>query len=246
MKRTIETYGKNGVLDIVGSPQETILYLRDRPIQYSWYAEDGSIWRYHIAQGLSKQAVQLNRGIEATLRRGIQNEGDFLAITEYFNPFFKYGTYKYGYYELFEDLGLIEIPETEEYASFDYYGGCPDVSSTQNFIDEELVASYKEEIQKGSRPVIVLLHMENSWMFHILDGHHKFCAYGRANIKPHAIIITKTGSTYKSIASTVTLARKMGCDNQYYISQMKQEKTKNLSSYKSKSLDLEETFRLIL
>ena len=32
MKRIIETYGKNGVLEIVGNPQETILYLRDMGI----------------------------------------------------------------------------------------------------------------------------------------------------------------------------------------------------------------------
>ena len=39
MKRIIETYGKKGVLEIVGNPQETILYLKNKPIQYSWLAE---------------------------------------------------------------------------------------------------------------------------------------------------------------------------------------------------------------
>ena len=176
MKTIIETYGKNGVLEIVGNPQETILYLKDRPIQYSWYAEVGSTWRYHIAQGLKNQAVKLNHGIEESLKRGIKNEGDFLAISEYFNQFFKYGTYEYGYFEMPKDVNWIEIPEKEEYESFDYYGGCVDISPTQNSIDDKLVESYKEQILRGSRPVIVLLHVENSWMFHILDGHHKFCA----------------------------------------------------------------------
>ncbi|MCP3929988.1 MAG: hypothetical protein GY705_12915, partial [Bacteroidetes bacterium] len=172
MKRKIETYGKNGVLEIIGNPQETVLYLRDRPIQYSWFAEVGSTWRYHIAQGLNKQAVELNQSIEDLLKRGIENEGDFLSITEYFNKFFKYGAYEYGYYELFEDVSWVEIPEDEEYKSFDYYGGCVDISPTQNSINPKIVEDYKERILRGSRPVIILLHIENSWMFYILDGHH--------------------------------------------------------------------------
>ena len=244
MKTIIETYGKNGVLEIVGNPQETILYLKDRPIQYSWYAEVGSTWRYHIAQGLKNQAVKLNHGIEESLKRGIKNEGDFLAISEYFNQFFKYGTYEYGYFEMPKDVNWIEIPEKEEYESFDYYGGCVDISPTQNSIDDKLVESYKEQILRGSRPVIVLLHVENSWMFHILDGHHKFCAYGKANINPHAIIITKIGNEYKSTEFTLTLAEEMQCTKKEYLDWMKKEKS-NLRRYKKQKLSLDKEFERI-
>jgi len=38
MKRTVEVYGKNGVLEIKGNPQESTLYLKGKPIQFSWYA----------------------------------------------------------------------------------------------------------------------------------------------------------------------------------------------------------------
>ena len=244
MKRIIETYGKNGVLEIVGNPQETILYLRDKPIQYSWYAEVGSTWRYHIAQGLNNQAVNLNNGIEDLLKRGIENEGDFLEVAECFNKFLKYGKYEYGYYELFEDVNWIEIPEDENYKSFDYYGGCVDISPTQNSINDELVDEYKEQILRGKRPVIILLHVENSWMFYILDGHHKFCGYGKANVKPHALIITKLENNYKSTEETIQLAKSMNCTNEEYLNWMKQEK-KNLRYYKNKKLDLEKTFKRI-
>ncbi len=81
-------------------------------------------------------------------------------------------------------------------------------------------------------------------MFYILDGHHKFCAYGKANIKPHAIIITKLGNKYKSIEETIELAKSMNCTNKKYIKWMKREK-KNLSYYKDKKLDLEKTFKRI-
>ncbi|MEO0724835.1 MAG: ParB N-terminal domain-containing protein [Bacteroidota bacterium] len=244
MKRRIETYGKGGVLEISGNPQETILYLKGKPIQYSWYAEIGSIWRYHIAQGLNKKAVQLNKRVEGQLRQGIANEGEFLGIAQYFNSFFSYGTYEYGYYELLEDLQWINIPETEEYRSFDYYGGAIDISPTQNAINEELVAEYKEEILAGLRPPVVLLHVENSWMFHLLDGHHKFCAYQVAKIKPHAIIITKLGNEYKTTEETIALAQSMNCSRQDYLEHMKREK-RNLQRYRNKKLVLEEAFRLI-
>ena len=69
MKHRIETFGKNGVLEIIGNPQETIVFLLDRPIQYSWYAEIGSTHRYHIAQGRSKQVLQLNNGIEDSIKK---------------------------------------------------------------------------------------------------------------------------------------------------------------------------------
>lgn len=244
MKRIIETYGKNGVLEIIGNPQESILFLKDRPIQYSWFAEVGSTWRYHIAQGLNNQAVEINKGIEDLLKRGIENEGDFLTITEYFNQFFKYGKYEYGLYEMIEEMDWIEIPEDEEYQSFDYYGGCLDISPTQNSIRDNKVEEYKKQILQGIRPVIVILHVENSWMFYILDGHHKFCAYGKANIKPHAIIITKLENKYKSTEETLELAKRMNCTNEEYFKWMKKEK-RSLNSYKSKKLDLEKMFKRI-
>jgi hypothetical protein len=244
MKRIIETYGKNGVLEIIGNPQESVLYLKDRPIQYSWYAEVGSTWRYHIAQGLYNQAVNINKGIEDLVKRGIENEGEFLWITEYFNAFFKYGKYEYGYYELFEDVSWLEIPKDENYKSFDYYGGSVGISPTQNLIDDTRVEEYKEQILKGSRPVIILLHIENSWMFYILDGHHKFCAYGKAKIKAHAVIITKLGNEYMPIEETAELAKRMNCTKKEYINRMRKEK-ENLSYYKKKELNLEKTFKLI-
>lgn len=244
MKRIIETDGKNGVIAITGNPQESILYLKDRPIQYSWFAEIGSTWRYHIAQGLDKQAIEVNKGIEDLLKRGIKNEGDFLAITEYFNKFFKFGNYEYGYYEMSEDANWVEIPEDENYSCFDYYGGCLDISPTQNSIDENKVEEYNQAILKGLRPVIILIHVQNSWMFFILDGHHKFCAYGKANIKPHAIIITKIGNEYKSLDETIELAFRMNCKNIEYINWMKSEKG-NLDYYKDRKLNLEKTFKRI-
>ncbi|MEL6676453.1 MAG: hypothetical protein AAFR61_29865 [Bacteroidota bacterium] len=244
MKHILTTQGKQGVLEILGNPQESILYLNDRPIQYSWYAEVGSTWRYHIAQGLTKQAVDLNQGIEALLKRGIQHKGDFLAVAEYFQGFLAAGTYEYGYYELPRDAQWVEIPEGEQYQSFDYYGGGLDIAPTQNAIDDELVTQYQQAILNGARPAMVLLHVADSFMFFILDGHHKFCAYGLAKIPPHAVIITKQEQAYKSLEETLTLAKEMDCTKGEYLGWMRKEK-QNLRYYKGQRLDLGEAFRLL-
>jgi hypothetical protein len=244
MKRIVQIDGSNGVIKITGNPQESILYLKDKPIQYSWFAEVGSTWRYHIAQGLNQQAVEVNKGIEGLLKRGVQNEGDFLAVTEYFISFLSDGSYEFGYYELSEDTNWIEIPEDENYTCFDYYGGCLDISPTQNSIDENKVEEYRQAILKGMRPSIILIHVQNSCMFFILDGHHKFCAYGSAKLKPHAIIITKIGNEYKSLDETIELANSMNCYKREYIKWMESEKG-NLDYYKDRKLNLEETFRRI-
>jgi hypothetical protein len=244
MKKIVEIQGENGVLEVVGNPQETILYLREKPIQYSWLAEIGSTWRYHIAQGLAQQAIPLHKGMEEQLRRGINNEGEFLGVSEYFNQFLKQGTYEYGYYELTEHLDYIPFPETEVYQSFDYYGGLINFASTQNFINRTLVKQYKEHIVKGSRPVVILLQIENSWIFHVLDGHHKFYAYQEAKIKPYAIIITKFDKEYRSVEEALALARQMGCTNLEYLTRLKEAKETPLDDGYYEC-NLEERFRLI-
>ena len=241
MKRTFETYGKNGVIEIKGNPQETILYLRNKPIQYSWLAEIGSTWRYHIAQGLNKQIVKLHNGITDMLRRGISNEGEFLATTEFFVQFFKYGKYEFGHYKLFEDIHWLEIPKTEDYNSFDFYGGMFHFAPTQNSIDEKLVEEYKEQILRGSSPTMVILHVENSHKFFILDGHHKFLGYQKAKIAANSIIISKLGNDYKSIKETMEIARLMKCEKNDYLKRMQSEKS-NMKYYEGHKIELSKLF----
>ncbi len=241
MKTTLTTNNNNGVLKIIGNPQETILYLKDKPIQYSWYAEIGTTQRYHIAQGLKKQAVYVNTQIENLLQKGIKTESVFLMVAAHFNSFLKPGTYHYGMYEMGKGLHWINIPKAPNYESFDYYGNTVGITPTQNRIDKNKVAEYEAAILKGARPVMVFIHVENSWMFFILDGHHKFQAYINAKVKPQAIIITKHGNDYFPIAETLALAQKMNCTNKEYLTWMEKEK-KKLKKYKKQILDLDERF----
>lgn len=242
MKR--DTYGKNGVIAITGNAQESILYLRGKPIQYSWLAEIGSTWRYHIAQGLNKQSIDFNNEIERILKVGIQNEGDFLGVSEYILKFLEYGKYEFGYFQLIEDISWVEIPKDENYKSFDYYGGGFDISPTQNKINNQLVEEYKELILKGVNPAMIIIHVENSHMFYILDGHHKFKAYKQVNRKPYAIVISKVGNKYNSEEESIELAISMKCTNKDYLKRIRDEK-QNMDYYSSQNLNIDQVFRRI-
>ncbi|MEO0585767.1 MAG: hypothetical protein AAF135_26385, partial [Bacteroidota bacterium] len=244
MKISLNTYGKNGVLDIMGNPQESILYFKGKPIHYQWYAEVGTTWRYHIAQGLTRQAVQTNYRIRQILKEGIQHEGDFVEAASYFVDFLAYGTYTFGYYEICKGIHMESIHAHTGYESYNTYGGMPTVTATQHSLDGETVGKYKEAILRGDRPVMVWLHVEDSWIFHMVDGHHKQVAYRLAQVPPHVLFITKMGNVYKSVEETLTLAQKMGCTKAHYLDKMKEEK-QDLSHYQRQKLDLDKTFRRI-
>lgn len=241
MKRSCEIIEENGILKISGNPQESVLYLKGEPLQYSWFAEIGTTWRYHIAKGITDKSIGENQKIQDLSRRGIKNETDFLWITDYFKKFLCRGKYDFGYFELFDDIYWVEIPENEVYKNFDYYGGCFDLSPTQNNFQSELIDQYTKEILAGSRPVMILIHLAHSLMFFILDGHHKFLAYQKAKIKPHAIIITKLESKYMSSVDSIQLMKSMGCEQDAYLESIKAKKR-----YQGRKVDLNKLFKLIL
>lgn len=244
MKYEKEIYGKNGILRISGNAQEAMLFLKNEPIHYSWFAEIGSTWRYHIAKGINEGDIKRNTEIDRIVNKGISNEGEFLAVCEYYANFLNYGNYEFGYYQLSNGIYMTTIPDAENYVSYDYYGGCEEFTPTQRNISSELVETYKTQIQKGSKPSMILLHVENSHMFFILDGHHKFVGYGQAKQKPHALIITKKENEFKSIDYTTKLAKQMNCDKRNYFERMKSEKMA-IERYKSQKVNLEEFWELI-
>lgn len=244
MKIEKEVFGTYGVLRIVGNPQESILFLKDKPIHYSWFAEIGSTWRYHIAQGLETKLVNNNKEVDRILKKGIENEWEFLFISEYFSDFLSHGNYSFGLYELFTGIYMTAVPQSNSFISYDYYGGMLDFTATQRNLDDNIVNDYYNEILKGGNPSMVLLHIENSSMFFVLDGHHKFMAYGKSKRPPKALIITKIGNEYKSIDYTKKLATTMNCDLKHYLERMEEEKSR-ISNYKNKTINLEELFTLI-
>ncbi|WP_018343455.1 hypothetical protein [Cytophaga aurantiaca] len=242
MKKKINIQNDDGVIELRGSFQDAALYLNKEPIQYTWFAEIGSTWRFHIAKGLPPGTIKENLENQERVKKGILTEEDFYAIVDYYKQFLARGEYEFGYYKLHKHHDWINIPKNDEFKHFDYYGGCPDLIPTQNNIKESWVEFYIEQIKEGTKPAIIILQNEESCLNFILDGHHKFLAYRKANAEPHALIITKLNKSNLSVTEALDLAKKMNCNNEKYINSIKEEKEMELYTMR---LDLNKTYQEI-
>ena len=238
MKKEIKVNNNTGVLDIKGSFSEALLTLNEKPIQFTWFAEVGTTWRYHLAKGLIKSPFLRKAHIETILSDGILNEEQVNAVIRYYKSFLKTGYYSFGTYQLNRHTGF--LPTTSSaYTASDTYGGIVGIIGTQININTATVDSYKEQILKGKRPCLILFRNEHSHNQFVLDGHHKFLAYKGTKIKPHALIITKLNPKALSKEDALQALKKMKSTNVAYHNALKEEK-KN-PSYDLK-LHLEEQY----
>jgi len=242
MKKKIDISNKFGIIDIKGDNQESVLYLNGLPIQYTWYAEIGSTWRYHIAKGVNERSWAESSIASEMLKNGVATTTEFDALVDYYSQFLKTGQYEFGTYDLHEHYGLIHLPEGDNFQSFDYYGGCPDIIPTQCKYDDLIINEYKQSIKQGLRPTMVIFHVAKSHILFILDGHHKFLAYGQLKIKPRAIIISKLNSSTMSIEQSLKMASKLECNKENYLNWIKNEKK---NKYFDFQLDLEKDYEYI-
>lgn len=242
MRKKIDISNKYGIIDIKGDNQESVLYLNSLPIQYTWYAEVGSTWRYHIAKGVDKRSWGESMFASEILKKGITSKTEFDNLVYYYSQFLKTGQYEFGIYDLHEHYDLIQLPEGNEFQSFDYYGGCPDLIPTQDHYQGETIIEYKQIIQNGIKPTMVIFHVAESHILFILDGHHKFLAYGQLKLKPRAMIISKLNSTILSIDQSIRMAKEMQCSKEAYLKQIQSEKSNKYFDFK---LNLEKEYEYI-
>lgn len=238
MKKEIKVNNNTGVLDIKGSFSEAILTLNEKPIQFTWFAEVGTTWRYHLAKGLIKSPFLRKTHIETILSDGILNEEQVNAIIRYYKSFLKTGYYSFGTYQLDRHIELIPAISSD-YIESDTYGGIVSIIGTQTNMNSKTVASYKEQILKGKRPCLILFRNKDSHHQFILDGHHKFLAYRATKVPPHALIITKLSPKALSTEDALKTFKKMKATNADYRNSLQEEK-KN-PSYDLK-LNLEEQY----
>ena len=224
MKKKVDILNNYGIIDIKGDYQESVLYLNSLPIQFNWFAEVGTTWRYHIAKGVDERSWAESIKASEILKNGVTLINEFDYLVDYYSQFLKTGQYEFGLYNLNDHYGFVHLPKGNEFQSFDYYGGLPDLIPTQNYYSDQKVNEYKQLIQIGSKPVMVIFHVVESHILFILDGHHKFLAYGQLNIKPKALIISKLNSSALSIDQSLKMANKMNCNLDNYLESIKTEK----------------------
>jgi hypothetical protein len=227
MRKKVFVTDTPGVIDIRGDFLEAALYLNQQPINYAWYAEVGTTWRYHIAKGINKDAIRMHWRLSEILRNGISNSNEFEEAVIYFSQFLKYGEYEFGLYRLPHAHLMELLSKGPDFINSDCYGGIPGYLATQSHVDELTIQAYTLAIRKGMRPTAILLHAEQSYHQFILDGHHKFIAYSRAGIPVHAILITKYNSKRFTLEESLSLARSMNCSNKKYLDALHREKTES-------------------
>lgn len=242
MKKEIKINNNTGVLDIKGDFSEAILTLNGRPIQFTWFAEIGTTWRYHLAKGLTKSPFIRKTHIEKILYDGISDVSQVDSVIRYYKSFLMTGYYAFGTYVLPKHLELRQALRSD-YTEFDDYGGVSGLIGTQININSKLVDSYKEQILKGKRPCMVIFRNKDSHTQFILDGHHKFLGYQKTKIPPQAIIITKLNPTSLSVQDSLKVLKKMKSTNIDYPIKLKEEKKNSFFDLK---LDIEKCYEEFL
>lgn len=240
----LSTYGSKGMLRIQGNSLETKLFLKGEPIQYSWYAERGTTIRYHMARGMNKNELKISCDFQELLKQGINDPYEFSILANHFLTFLEYGQYRFGYYSLFKEIGLCDFEETMGLTCYAGYGGCYELKATQRHFDQKIVQQYKEHILKGNRPIVVLIHVERSAMFFVLDGHHKLLAYRAASTAPVAMVITKLGTTETTVEQTKQVMQQMGSSEEWALEAMVASRDNPASCPKSE-FELDQIFTRI-
>lgn len=217
MKEIIHIENPKGVLRLKGDNDDSVLYLDNIPIQFTWIREIGSTWRYQIAKSIRESDLIKDSRFRQFVRFGYLTSDSISQQFDYIIKILYSGKYELALDYLSQDLGLIEnTTESDDYYSFDTYGGLDDIIETQSVYDEEIINEYRINIEKGAEPIMVVFTSNESKNKFILDGHHKYIAYSRLKKKPRALIIRqlKTDAIDKEEAEKVFRVSK--CKNKDY------------------------------
>ncbi len=192
---TINIEAGNGPLEIIGDKYDSALLLNGELIQFTYLREIGSTWRYQVAKGITENALIAESKFRNFVKNGYLSNDSLIRQFSYILKLLARGQYQIEIIELEKEIGSIEISrETDGYYCFDTYGGMVEVLETQSEFNEEIVKEYMDLIEEGQEPIIILLKTQNSENTFLIDGHHKFAAYGRSKRSAKCLQITKLQS----------------------------------------------------
>jgi len=217
MRETVHIENPKGVLRLKGDKYDSILYLKEIPIQFTWIREIGSTWRYQIAKSVNESDLIQDNSFRHFVKFGNLTVDSLAQQFDYILKMLSSGKYDLSIDYLSHDLDLVEsVSESRGYYSFDTYGGLEDIIETQSYYNKDLIDDYIKLIQKGTEPVIIVLTSLNSKNRFILDGHHKFIAYSRLKKNPRALIITQLDSDKIDNDEAMNIFDISNCKNQDY------------------------------
>jgi len=180
MKEIVNIEKGKGTLEIKGGKYDSALFLNGDLIQFTFLREIGSTWRYQIAKGIKESELISEQKFSNFVKYGFLTSEALSSQFEFILSCLTVGEYEIELTEIDSDTGVVEIHENVDgYYNSDTYGGMTEIIETQSEFNENVVDEYIELIKKGNEPILILLKVKGSENTFIIDGHHKFTAYGR-------------------------------------------------------------------
>lgn len=192
MKEKIKIENSTAPIRLEGDKYDSVLYLNNVPIQFTWVREIGSTWRYQLAKNITENDLVEDRRFANFVKYGYLSHDSLGIQFDYLINKLASGEYLLEINYLPSELYLIVAQlDKEGYYQHDEYGGLVDLIQTQAYLDEAIVKEYISLIEKGVEPIMVILTCANSINKFILDGHHKFIAYMQLKKPVKTLTITK-------------------------------------------------------
>lgn len=206
----------NGPLEIKGDERDTAILLNGELMQFTYLREIGSTWRYQVARGIQEADLIAENRFRNFVKYGFLNH-DALSIQ--FSDLLQLlaqGEYQIELTYTDKDIYSVEIDEEAQgYYSFDTYGGLVDVIETQSACEEAIVNSYIELIKTKHEPIVILLKTSKSHDTFLIDGHHKWYAYGRLKQKVKCLLITRLDSPEIDTKEALEYLKLGKCNTEY-------------------------------
>lgn len=226
MKEEISLYNGRGIIHLKGSPSETILYVKKKPRIACFHAEIGTVWRYQIGKEIDENILDENYRYENIVKSGDIDEKE--SLSKQFNHITQLltnGSYELHLCEFSWEIEILPaIAKTDKSSYYDVYGGMAEITATQNYLNKDVVEEYKERINNGLRPIIILIKIKDSWVIYVIDGHHKFQAYRELKINPRALVISKLDKKEINQDEGIKIMKALGMEREDWIKIYKAEK----------------------
>lgn len=186
-------------------------------IQFTFLREIGSTWRYQIAKGIKNSDIIGELSFSNFVKYGFLTSEPLSKQFDYILNCLTDGKYQVELTEIDSDIGIVEIDESDDgYYYSDTYGGMIEIIETQSEFEGKIVDEYLEIIEKGNEPITILLKSKDSENTFLIDGHHKFSAYGRLKKNAKCLLITKLDCETIDKEEGISLIEKTNIRNNEY------------------------------
>lgn len=199
---TIQIHKGTGEFNIVGTKDCSIFEFRNRPKIMVWEMNWNSLMNFFIGKQAKHRIIYLDAfyKLEEALNAGKVDNNNCIELIEPLLNQFTNATYEIEIQEI-DDAYHIIYPGEATYQNKEktkhiifktqWAGGHPFIFSFQRINNSDRMNFYKEQIEIGLRPQILILQTDNSEVSFILDGHHKLNAYNETTINANIVRIKK-------------------------------------------------------